>query len=220
MPPGDVDLAFAVGRRTREAGLAVTAYGSYYRLAESEEAGSPFAAVLDSAIALGAPTIRVWAGNRGSAEADAGYRDRVAEDALRIAEMARAAGVVIAYEHHGNTLTDTAASAVALLDATRHAAIRTLWQPPTGLSTEQCLEGLAAVLPHLAHVHAFHWIGGYHDRRALADGAEAWRRYLAMIHAAGKAPDVLLEFLPDDDPALLPREATTLCGWLAEHGAS
>ena len=68
VPPGDDRVASRVGEMTRRAGLSVAAYGSYYRLAASE--ASPFEEVLASAEAMGAPAIRVWAGNRGSADTD------------------------------------------------------------------------------------------------------------------------------------------------------
>ena len=58
VPAGDTKTASEIGRKTREAGLAVLSYGSYYRGDEGED----FAPVLASAKALGAPVIRIWAG--------------------------------------------------------------------------------------------------------------------------------------------------------------
>lgn len=71
VPHGDTSTAEQVGIRTREAGLEVVAYGSYYRLGETRD-NPEFEAVLESACALKAPTIRVWAGRQASADADAG----------------------------------------------------------------------------------------------------------------------------------------------------
>lgn len=215
VPSGDAVAAERVGRLTRDAGLAVAAYGSYYRLGESEAKGLAFEAVLESAVALGAPVIRVWAGEKGSADVDAAGRAAVEADAWRIAEVSQRAGVIIGYEFHGGTLTDTIESTTALLDATEHPAIRSLWQPPVKMPPDECLSGLARVMPRLAHVHAFHWVEGFQDRRPLAEGADRWKRYLGAIRTAGKDPDVLLEFLPNDDPSLLGREAATLRAWLA-----
>ncbi len=58
VPPTDVGRARAVGIRTREAGLEVSSYGSYYKAGRDPHS---FAAILPSAVALGAPRIRVWA---------------------------------------------------------------------------------------------------------------------------------------------------------------
>lgn len=210
VPHGDLETARVVGQMTRDHNLEVRAYGSYYALAESEAKGLAFASVLETAVALGAPCIRVWPGKRGSAEADAAYRQSVADDALRVAEMAHARGVSIAYEFHGGSLTDTAASARALLDATAHPAIFTLWQPPVGGTVGENLKGLELVLPRLGHVHAFHWWPDAKHRLPLAEGTAAWQRYIAAMREGGKSPDVLLEFVPGDDPAVLAREAQTL----------
>ena len=59
VPHGDLAVAERAGRLTREAGLAVSAYGSYYCFDDCTEVaegkGLEFASVLDSAEALGAP---------------------------------------------------------------------------------------------------------------------------------------------------------------------
>ncbi len=70
VPHGDVAIARQTGKITRDAGLEVAAYGSYYRLGTDD--GPLFPAVLDSAVALGADKIRVWAGN-ASADADEAF---------------------------------------------------------------------------------------------------------------------------------------------------
>src|SRR6187549_164575 len=60
VPAGDAGRAREVRAMTEDAGLSIVAYGSYYRAGEEDEAA--FAPVLDSACALGAPAIRIWAG--------------------------------------------------------------------------------------------------------------------------------------------------------------
>ena len=66
VPAGDVARAKEVGQQTRDAGLMVAAYGSYYRLAGGGRFPAPFEQVLATAAALGAPTIRIWAGVKGA----------------------------------------------------------------------------------------------------------------------------------------------------------
>ena len=116
VPHGEIDVAREVAQMTRDAGLLVAAYGSYYRVGVSEADGLAFERVLETAMALGAPTVRVWAGNRGSADADESYRAAVVDDARRIAVLAHAAGITVSFEYHRNTLTDTNASAHRLLE--------------------------------------------------------------------------------------------------------
>ena len=213
VPHGDLARAREVGQITREAGLAVAAYGSYYHAGESEDEGLEFAPVLATALALGAPLIRVWAGTRSAADADHVYRRRVAEDACRIAADAAVAGVRVAFEFHGGTLTDTAESAADLLAATADAGVLSYWQPPGGWTHPERLASLQRLLPFLAHLHVFHWLDN-HERRPLAEGAAPWLEFLgaaaAAPRAAGGARWAMLEYVRNDNPAQLADDATTL----------
>lgn len=220
VPPGDLARASEVGRMTCDAGLAVAAYGSYYVVGQSEDDGLSFAWVLDTAIALGAPLIRVWAGNRGAADADEAYRRRVAEEACRIAEHAADAGIAVAFEFHYGTLTDSTASAAALLAATTHAQVRCYWQPPVGWTPAECLAALHAVLPYLANLHVYHW-NTSSDRRPLVEGAEEWQSYFTTVAASRRTPCwALLEFVRDDEPNHFLTDARALLHLLTDTKAT
>jgi 3-dehydroshikimate dehydratase len=222
VPPGDVETAQRVAAATAKAGLTVSAYGSYYRVGVSETADEPlrFADVLASARALGAPWIRVWAGRGGSARADAAAWAAVVADSKRIADLAGAAGIRIAYEYHGGTLTDSNDSAQRLLDAVDHPQVYSYWQPPNRQDVDYCLAGLQALLDRkrLANLHVFHWTFEPEQiRHPLAAGAEPWSRYLAAIAAADPETErcYSLEFIRGDDAAQCCEDAATLSAWLA-----
>lgn len=212
VPHGDVARAEEVGRMTRDAGLATAAYGSYYRAGETTD-NPDFAAVLDSARALGAPTIRVWAGKRGSADADPAYRAAVENDLRRCCALAAEHGLRVALEFHGNTLTDTAASAKALLDALPMENLDTLWQPPNGQSLETCLDSLRVVKPRVSNAHVFNWGTGWSDKRALAEGAERWSAYLRELSDPPQPRWLLMEFVKDGTPAQYLEDAGVLRAW-------
>ena len=90
VPVGDSERARQVGELTRQAGLEVSCYGSYYRLTDAEGAPDD---VVATAKALGAPLIRVWAGILGSAAATEADRAMVVRNARRIADLAAADGI-------------------------------------------------------------------------------------------------------------------------------
>src|SRR4051812_33893599 len=75
VPAGDLVRAREVRGMTVDAGLSITSYGSYFRAGEDDPAD--FSPVLESAQALGALSIRIWAGRRGSANAVAEYRQQL-----------------------------------------------------------------------------------------------------------------------------------------------
>lgn len=212
VPAGDTRRAREVAALTRDAGLETVCYGSYYRVGHEGEGGKPgFADVLATAVALSAPSIRVWTGTRGSEAADEAYFTRVCDDANRIADLATKQGVRIAFEFHDGTLNDNAEASAKLLGALPHPNIETLWQPLVSLDTEQRNRSLEIVLPRLAHVHVFHWLPGDPiDRRPLVEGAHLWRGWLSTIKAAGCRPDALLEFVKGDDLDALAQDAAVL----------
>ncbi len=208
VPHGDLAAARHAAKVTSDHGLSVSSYGSYLRLGVG---GDPsLESVVETAVALEAPTIRVWAGKKGSAEATDADRAAVVESALAAAQLAAAAGLSISYEFHANTLTDTTESAAQLFADTLHDAIHSYWQPPNGVGVQEALASLEVTLPRLSNVHAFHWWPDPSTRLPLAEGRDRWITYLDRVRQAGLQPDVLLEFLPGDDPDLLPSEAATL----------
>lgn len=211
VPHGDLQKAAAVGELTRSAGLGVVAYGSYFRLAS--EGGPAFGEVLETARALGAQVIRIWAGGLGAGAADEAHWRRVCDEALRCADLAGAEQITLAYEFHGGTLTDTPESAVRLLEATRHPFLKSLWQPPVGFSTDQALDSLRRVSPWLQHVHVFHWWPDASCRLPLAEGKDRWTAYLGEIQKVRPDADLLLEFVRGDDPASFREDTATLRAW-------
>ena len=213
-PAGDIPAARDVATQTADAGLAVAAYGSYYRLGEDE----PFEPILDSAAALGAPTIRVWAGRSlSSADATDADRSRVADDLNRIAAMSAEAGIAVALEYHANTLTDTLDSALALLaDAP---SVACYWQPPFKSAVAENLEAIDALAPRLSNIHVFHWIDDGTDtidRRPLAEGAAQWSDYISAITEMPGDRWAMLEFVRDESLDAFTADAATLRNLLAD----
>lgn len=206
VPQGDTALAAETARITTELGLRVSGYASYYRVGDEPE--GEFERFLESALALEAPTIRVWAGRLGSEKSDASHRARLVEDAQRIAERAASHGLTIDFEFHNNTLTDTVDSTVALMQEIGAPNVRSCWQPPLRQSPELRLADLQRVLPWLSSVHVFQWVDG--ERLPLRDGLEEWQRYLELIRTLGRPRTLLLEFVRNDEPEQLMRDAAAL----------
>ncbi len=209
VPAGDLATAAAVYRQTVAAGLTVAAYGSYYRIGCQPNGPEQFQAVLDSAVALHAPTIRVWAGDRPSATADEAWWDRVVTESRQIADCAAAAGITLAYEYHRNTLTDRNEAALRLLRQVNHPNVRSYWQPPIPDDTTARATGLAQIKPFLTHLHVFQWEGHSTTRLPLANGVADWLQYFKI---AADATDryALLEFVMDDAPEQFLQDARTL----------
>ena len=215
VPPGEEARARHVASLTRDAGLRVSAYGSYYRLRDEAQEGAAFEAVLATALALGAPTIRVWAGAAGPDSTAPAERERIVKRAQRLCALAEAAGVGVAFEFHRNTLTETSAMARYLLQQVGTA--RVYWQPRNGWTPPENLLALEAVTPWLGNVHCFHWWPTARDRRPLQEGEEHWRLYLDRLAALPGDRQISLEFVRGDSPEQFLRDAGTLRAWLARY---
>ena len=216
VPPADPARAAEVGAMTRDMGLSVAAYGSYYRLGNYGADYRPvFQRNLAAAKALGAPVIRLWAGTAGSAATDAETRRALVREAKAIALLAADIGIAPVFECHPDTLTDHRLSAIRLMEEIGRPGIGMYWQPNDGYDFAYNLQALRDLLPYLANLHVFQWPSP--GRRASLQSGEAeWKRYLAAAAADGKDRWCLLEFMPDDEPGTLPREAQTLNTWLRE----
>ncbi len=212
VPLHDPETARQVCALTQQAGLRVASLGSYFKVGVTPV--SEFEAVLAAAAAAGAGRIRIWAGAQASDQLAAGERRRLVAETREIAELARQRQVELAFEYHRNTLTDSTSSALALLEEVDHLSVGTYWQPAVGLSTDEAVVSLRAVLPWLRGIHVFSW-WPQTERLPLSDRADLWRGVMRLLRSSDTVVDLLLEFVPDDDPGVLGRETRSLIAALA-----
>lgn len=190
---------------TLAAGLEVLSLGSYYRAGSFTD----FDEAVELAVRLGAPRIRVWAGERGSAESDGGLRAAVVRDTQRIADIAGGQGLDLAFEYHGGTLTDTPDSTLQLLQDVGRENVRTYWQPAVGLSDQAALASLREVLPFVSGVHCFSW-WPEQERLSLSGRKQLWRSAADVLREAGRPVDMMLEFVAGDLPENVSHDADFL----------
>lgn len=197
--PGDVKTAREVREMTEASGLAVASYGSYY-YAAYEANKAPFEAVLESAVALGAPNIRVWAGLGASKDADAAKRSAVAEDLLRCADLARSAGITLSLEYHSNTLTDTVESTLQLLDEAKHDSLYTYWQAPLTVTDADQARELDLLLNtgRVSNAHVYRWetIDGNYVQQPLASAEPLLTEWLSKLNC-DRERFACIEFVKD-----------------------
>ena len=91
----------------------------------------------------------------------------------------------------------------------------TYWQPRSRGGIDDCLRELDAALPRLAGLHVFYWDPETGRKLPLEEGAALWRPCLARAAQAGDMV-ALLEFVIDEDPQQMLRDAAALRAWLDE----
>jgi 3-dehydroshikimate dehydratase len=213
VPEDDVKLATEVGQRTRDAGLDVAAYGSYYRCDNAE----PFEPYLETALALGAPIIRVWAGRQGSSAISPEGLAKIEASLYDACEMADTVGIGIVTEYHDSTLTDTRESCRQLLESIGHPNLKTLWQPlrrGAGLNAKikENLDDLRDVAPYLSNVHVYEWrdIEAGRSKRFSLQRSAQWPSYIEELKKMEGDRYLLIEYVPEDAPEVLRNEAAYL----------
>ncbi len=202
VPHGNVAIAQATRKLTRDAGLSVAAYGSYYRFDEciedSEKDGPEFGAVLDTAEALGAPSIRVWVGRKNATDYSELERGRIVDRTREIADEAANRSIRIDFEFHDNTLTHTNESTVQLLDQVGHPNVRTLWQTPLQVGHTYRSIGLETLLDRVSNIHCNYFAeNGWPDQLALSEGRDEWADYLDILERSDQSRWILIEHVKD-----------------------
>ena len=241
VPPGDAAAAHRARVAASAANVTCASYGSYL-LADGDGTPDTVSRVLDAAVALSAPNVRVWA--PFGVEPGSPRTGEVVDALQAVSAAAAARGLTVGVEFHGGTLTATADSATALLDAVGASNLWTYWQPPYWLPARAATADAAEVSmlgPRLSHVHVYEWATAL-DRRPLAEGEQRWRAVFRALggtdvalpgapagcdvrghsdrvsHNPGNpVPRVaFLEFVADDDPDALRRDAKFLHRLLGE----
>jgi len=216
VPHGDIAVAERTSSLCKKEGISCPSYGSYYKVGISENQGLSFKSVLNTARALGAETVRVWAGEKDYEFHSQQELKTAADDTRRIADMAAEAGLTVSFEYHENSLTRTPESLKTFDRLIDHPGIRYYWQPPHFLSDEDCLASLKVLGDRLTNLHVFQWrLTGESDPRrrlerlSLEAGRERWLRFFRSAET-GRDHHAFLEFVRDDDPAGLKKEWTVL----------
>ncbi len=209
LPPGNRPAAEQLRLQTADAGLRVSSYGLYFRI--GVDPVSAFLPVLETAEALRAPIVRVWAYDRPLSGTDERTLDRLAAEAAQIADLAKARGIRVGLECHGGTLTETYPDALRFLQMAGE-NLAMYWQPNQARDFAYNLAAAKALAPFTLCLHVFQWDAAH--RYPLAEGRAVWTEYLQSFSPSGGTLPLLLEFMPDDRLESLEKEAAALLSLL------
>ena len=171
----DAKTARAVKKMCDDSGIITPSYGSYYRCAVSNE---DFEMYAEAAAELNSKTVRIWAGDVSSRDADEFKREKIVLSARKAAEKAKSYGLGIAFEFHNGTLTDYADSAIKLIDEIGCDNAGLYWQPLNMHDDKANLDNLVAVLPKLENIHAF---GNQSASIPMEQSREFWRECRSIL---------------------------------------
>ena len=203
VPCGDRNRLNRIAALQWEHGIACCSYGTYFRLGVTPL--KELERYIDAAEILETDILRVWCGDKGSEEYTPKEHDRLFADCIRAAEITRRRGVTLCLECHNWTYTDRRESAMELMQTVSSPAFQMYWQPNQFRTAEENADYARALAGYTRHLHVFHWQG--EEKFPLRGGMDDWLRYLSAFSGDHV---LLLEFMPEDRPESLPREADTL----------
>lgn len=210
VPSGDKKQAKYVAELMKKSELQTSAYGSYYKIGTyGKNFKDEFKKVLEAAVALGAPVIRIWAGTQASAKTSDCTRKALTDECIEIADMAAKENVTLAFECHRNTLTDDYKSSLKLMKETDRKNLKMFWQPNEEKSYEYNLKALKELLPYIVNAHVFNWPNPG-IRKPISEADDQWKNYFSVLNNDEKSHWCSLEFMPDDKPESLFTEAETI----------
>lgn len=211
VPPTDPAAAEKALKLCKEKGIAVSAFGSYYRCGENED----FSPILETALRLETKVIRVWAGNHGSAVCPPETRAQINAALAKAVALAKEAGCIVATEYHPNTLTDDLDSALQLLEDVP--GLYTYWQPATQIPRAPGYDSYALekLGKRCVNVHAFHR-NNKNEKVPIADAFDKWVQHVRDLEKFCAVGHVAIEFVKDDAAEYFLEDAKTLKAILTE----
>lgn len=199
-PPEKADEIAALQARH---GITCCSYGTYFRLGETPI--SQLQTYIDAAKKLGTDILRLWCGSKSGRNMTESQQTALVAECRMAAEIARQNDVILCMECHRNTFTENPDDAVWLMDAVNSPCFRMYWQPFQWQRREENIANAIKIAPYAEHIHVFNWQED--EKFPLAQANDDWRRYLSCFDVPRT---LLLEFMPNDTLAELPREAESL----------
>ena len=201
---GDTKRAQMIADLCRDKGIEVFSLGSYCRMDTRDDLEE---AVI-TASALGAPVIRIWAGGKSPLECTEEEIRCVVENTRYMADLAYRDGIVLGFEYHGGSLTETAHDAVALIEHIDRDNVGLYWQSDYTLASCENFDERNIVLPYCIgnmHIQNYSPDTGY---GLLEEIKEEILKYYGDIKE--KPYNLMIEFVKNSSAENLIRDAVAL----------
>ena len=178
----------------RSAGIAIPSYGSYFNVLDHNP--EDFAPVLETAHALGAGAIRIWAGWVRPEEMSPEQFEKITSTSRQVAEAASVKNIRVAFEFHDNTPTEGGDNVLKILNKAAHPNLYTYFQTVHPNDYQESLSNLEKVYPKLDYVHVQNNDG--ENFYALTDFRDIWSGILSFLVKKNYDGYLFFEFNKDN----------------------
>lgn len=177
-------------------------YGSYYKYKDTDD----FDLILETAAALTAKDIRIWAKRISSADISEEDYKIFIKQSQAMADKAKEKNIRLNFENHRVTLTDTTKSARKMLDDIGRDNVYIYWQPQADDSEEERIQAIKTLHDKITNIHVFNWDENF-NRYPLIQAKAEWESYIKNL---GGDRAYLLEFVKDDSIEQFKEDAKVL----------
>ena len=204
-PVNDTEALKKIRDLSKDFGVGVSSYGSYYRLGKDDP--KDIKAYINAAGILGTDCIRIWCAEKASVEIGNTELKKLISDGKAVSRIAKENNITLCLECHPFTLTDDYKASLNFIEAVDSPNLKMYWQPNQFKSEKYNLLSAKALAPVTENLHVFHWDSEY-KKYPLCEGTYIWEKYLSFFKE--KDHNLILEFMHDDRLKTLKSTAETL----------
>lgn len=213
-PIDDEENALKIKTECDKAEILVSSYGTYYKCGKYEDSEKEFLKYIKIAKILGAPTMRIWVGEKNYEEANAEYIERIVSELKMICDLAKKENIQIGCELHGGTLCNNRENSLEIVKRVDKDNFGMYFQYDWNFSVDDNCKTLESFLPMLKNVHVFNIVREDSGIKRLSvgeeKGKEMWKRFAGILKANKVNATLLFEFLADPTKDYLKNEAMVL----------
>lgn len=185
---GDTERSALIKRLSAENGIEIFSLASYCYMYDFDECVK----TLETARELSAPVIRLWAGKNGSDVCSDEDYDLIVENTVKMARLAKEYSIKLCFEYHPNTLTDSADSAVKLIQRINCDNVGLYWQMQGYLTYEENKRDFEKVKPYVfGNVH----LNNYSNETGYKPLEEILPDLCGYFRDADKEYNLMIEFV-------------------------
>ena len=187
----NAERAKEIKELSAEYGISIFSLGSYCYMETKEECDN----AIETAVMLEAPIIRIWGGKKPPCDCDNIYKEQIVNNTIYMAQQASKHNVVLGFEYHPWTLTETCEDALSLVKSVSKDNVGLYWQPQCSLSPEANLRDRNKVLRYcVGNMHIQNYVPeyGYDKLSSIEDNL---RLYFGDIQK--EEYRVMIEFVKD-----------------------
>ena len=196
-PCKDTKKLNSIAQLQNESGIYCSSYGTYFYIMRDKP--EELKDYINAAKILGTNILRLWCGEKGSAQFTENEKEELFSHCKKLAEIAKNEGVVLCMECHAGTYCDTLQTSTELIERVNSPHFKMYWQPYVKLSDSENVECAKLLSSHTVNLHM--------TPRPLSEGKTVWEQYLKEFDGE---KTLLLEFMPDGKLTSLATEAKTL----------